>query len=97
MRTIEFKGITVEYDERCVKSYRWQKAMNSGDPQRSTKAVSRLFCGRDEYYAYLLSADEPLAYEEWEALGDDALDASMDVMGDLLTAVVEDMGQTAKN
>ena len=97
MRTIEFNGVTVQYDERCTLSYRWQKAMNSGDPQRSTKAVSRLLCGKDEYYAYLLSADEPISFEEWEKLDDDVLDASMAVMGELLTAVIEDMGQTAKN
>lgn len=97
MRSIEFNGVTVEYDERCIKSYRWQKAMNSGDPERSTKAVARLFDGKDEYYAYALGADEPLGYEDWLADDGDWLDESMDAMGDLLAAVLEDMGQTAKN
>lgn len=98
MRTIEFQGISVEYDERCIKSYRWQKAMNSGDPERSTKAVSRLFAGKDEFYACALSSDEPMSYEDWLADDeDDWLDESMDAMGDLLAAVLEDMGQTAKN
>lgn len=97
MRTIEFNGISVEYDERCPKSYRWQKAVNSGDPARSIGALSRLFLGKDEYYAYLLSADEPITYEEWEKLDDDALDVSMEEMGKLLGAVIEEMGQTAKN
>lgn len=97
MRSIEFNGITVEYDERCIKSYRWQKAMNSGDSERSTKAVARLFDGKDEYYAYALSADEPLCYEDWLADDGDWLDESMDAMGDLLAAVLDDMGQTAKN
>ena len=97
MRNLEFKGITVEYDEHCVKSYRWQKAMNSGDSGRSTRAVSRLFDGKDEYYAYLLSAEKPMSYEEWAKLDDDVLDESMDAMGELLAEVLEDMGQTAKN
>ena len=97
MRTIEFKGVSVEYDELCTLSYRWQKAINSGDPQRSTKAVSRLFCNKDEYYAYLLSADEAITYEEWAKLDDDTLDTSMEAMGELLQAVMEDIGQTAKN
>lgn len=97
MRTIKFRGVDVEYDERCIKSYRWQKAMNSGDAERSTRAVSRLFAGKDEYYAYLLSADVPLSYEEWLKLGDDELDASMDTMGELLKEVLDDMGQQAKN
>lgn len=97
MRNLEFNGITVEYDERCVKSYRWQKAMNSNDSGRSTRAVSRLFGGKDEYYAYLLGAEKPISYEEWEKLGDDVLDESMDAMGELLAAVLDDMGQTAKN
>ena len=98
MRTVEFRGISVEYDERCVKSYRWQKAMNSGDAERSTKALARLFADKDEYYAYALSAEEPPTYEEWLELDDDwILDTGMDSMGGLLAAVLEDMGQTAKN
>lgn len=97
MRTIEFKGVSVAYDEYCVKSYRWQKSMNSGDPERSTKAVARLFAGKDEYYAYAIGADEPMTYEEWLKMGDDFLDESMEAMSELLAAVLEDMGQTAKN
>ena len=97
MRTIEYKGIEVEYDERCMKSYRWQKAMNSGDSERSTKALARLFADKDEYYAYALSADEPMSYEEWLTSDDDWLDTSMDAMAELLQAILEDMGQMAKN
>lgn len=58
MRTIEFEGIEVEYDERMTKSYRWQKKALSGDPSRSIEAIEMLLCGKDEEYA--------------EALGDDA-------------------------
>lgn len=87
MRTIEFQGHEIAYDERCLKSYKWQKAMNSGDPARSTRAVEQLFAGRDEEYADLISGND----------NPDDLDTSMDVMADLLAAVLEDMGQLAKN
>ena len=97
MRTIEFRGIAVEYDERCPMSYRWQKAVNSGDPERSSKAIERLFAGKDEYISYAIGADEPMSYEDWLADDGDWLDESMDAMTDLLAAVIDDMGQTAKN
>ena len=98
MRTIDFKGTSVQYEEKCVMSYRWQKALNSGDEARGLKAIERLFCGRDEYYAYAIGTADPMTYEDWLAAGDDVfLDGSMDGMGELLQAVMEDMGQTAKN
>lgn len=97
MRTIEFRGVSVEYDERCVMSYRWQKAMNSGDPERSGKAIERLYAGKDEYIAYALSADKPMSYEDWLNDDGDWLDESMDAMADLLAVVIDDMGQAAKN
>lgn len=86
MRTIEFRGIQVEYDERCVMSYKWQKAMNSSDSARSMRAIEQLLCGRDEEYADLLCGGSA-----------DDLDTSMEAMTELLAAVVEDMGRTAKN
>lgn len=58
MRTIEYKGIEVAYDDSVTHSWKWQKAVASGDPSRSISAVERLLMGRDEEYA--------------EALGDDA-------------------------
>ena len=103
MKTILHKGIEVTYDERCLKSYRWQKQMNSGNAQRSSRAISRLLCGRDEYYAYAFSTKEPMAYEEWAALDEDALDLldmsadTMGIMTDMLAAIIEDAGQVAKN
>ena len=102
MRQIEFRGIAAEYDERCTKSYRWQKAMNSGDSARVTKAVTRIFAGKDDYYAYALSVSDPLDYDEWkkERKGKDELDElddSMDAMYELLAAVLDDAGQIAKN
>lgn len=57
MRTIEYKGITVDYDERCTKSYKWQKAVMSGDTARGIRAIERLLCGRDEEYSELLGDD----------------------------------------
>lgn len=86
MRTIEFEGIKAEYDERCIMSYKWQKAVNGGDPARSTRAIEQLFAGRDEEYADALSDS-----------GDEELDNAMDKMGQLLQAVMEDMGRLAKN
>ena len=103
MKTILHKGVEVTYDEQCVNSYRWQKQMNSGNAQRSSRALSRLFCGRDEYYAYAISTKEPMDYEEWAALDEDALDLldggtdTMGVMAELLDAITEDVGQAAKN
>lgn len=58
MRTIDFRGVKVEYDDSCTKSWKWQKAVASGDMSRTISAIERLLCGRDEEYA--------------DALGDDA-------------------------
>lgn len=92
MRTIEFEGHMIEYDERCIKSYKWQKALNSGDNVRSTWAISRLFFGRDDEYADLLSSNDTSDADDLEELDD-----SMELMAKLVVAVMEDMGQTGKN
>lgn len=59
MRTIEFEGIEVEYDEKCTNSYKWQKSVMSGDLAKGMRAIEQLLAGRDEEYADLLddSAD----------------------------------------
>lgn len=57
MRTIEFKGVKVGYDEKCVKSWKWQKAVASGDQSRAITAIEQLLCGRDEEYAEQLDDD----------------------------------------
>lgn len=86
MRTIEFRGIKVEYDERCTHSWKWQKAVASGDMARSVSAVERLLCGRDEEYADALCGnDDP-----------DAPDTSAEVMTELIAAVIADTNE-AKN
>ena len=87
MRSIEFRGITVEYEEKCLLSYKWQKAANGGDQAKAMRAVEELLMGRDEEYADALCDNED----------HDALDTSMDAMGELLKAVMEDMGRKAKN
>lgn len=57
MRTIEFRGVTVEYDETCVKSWKWQKSIASGDVSKSISAIERLLLGRDEEVADELGDD----------------------------------------
>jgi hypothetical protein len=53
MKTIEFRGKTIEYDEKCTKSYRWQKLAARGD----MGAIERLFNGRDEEIGDLFDDD----------------------------------------
>lgn len=48
MRTINFEGHEIEYDETCIKRYKWQKALASGDPARMVSAIESLFAGKDE-------------------------------------------------
>jgi hypothetical protein len=85
MRTIEFEGIEVTYDDRVTRSWKWQKAAASGDQSRMLEAMEKLFCGRDEEYADALCGnDDP-----------DDLDTSADAMQRLVVAVLEDAN--AKN
>lgn len=85
MRTIEFKGIEVEYDEKCLLSWKWQKAVASGDQSRAVRAMERLLCGRDEEYADLLCGnDDP-----------EAPDTSAEAMQELVAACLSDAN--AKN
>ena len=86
MRTIEFQGIEIEYDERCTKSWKWQKAVASRDEARAIRAVEQLLCGRDEEYADRLCGNED----------PDAPDTSAQVMQDLIAACVADLNE-AKN
>ena len=57
MRTIEFRGVNVEYDETCVNSWKWNKALASGDDKRGTAAIERLLLGKDEEVADALGDD----------------------------------------
>jgi hypothetical protein len=78
MKEIEFNGVKVQYDEKCLKSWKWHKALASGDDKRGTAAIERLLMDRDEEIA--------------DALGDD-----IDVMGELIGAIVADSGRVEKN
>lgn len=82
MRTIEFEGAEFEYDERCVKSWKWQKAINSNDSTRVMGAVERLLCGRDEEYADILCGNED----------PDDLDTSFDKLCELAKACTQEAG-----
>ena len=104
MRTIEFRGVKVAYNELCVKNWRWQKAVVSEDVKRSTKAIERLLDNEDEYYVYALGTDDPISMEAWHALGPDEQDDLLDLagdgteaMGELVNAIMQDMGAAAKN
>ena len=77
MRKIEFNGVAVEYDERCLRSWKWQKAIAVGTDAKRIEAIETLLLGKDEEVA--------------DKIGDD-----MEVMGELIAAIVEDNGK-AKN
>lgn len=82
MRTIEFEGAEFDYDERCVKSWKWQKALSSNDSTRVIGAVERLFTGRDEEYADVLCGnDDP-----------DGLDTSFEKLTELAMACIQEAG-----
>ena len=51
MRTIEFHGIEIEYDDERTGSYIWQKKALSNDMSRAMSAIEDLLAGRDEEYA----------------------------------------------
>lgn len=57
MRKIKFRGMEFEYNERCTKSYKWQKKVASGDTSRGIAAIEELFDGRDEEYADMMGDD----------------------------------------
>lgn len=57
MRTIEFQGVEVQYDETRLHSWKWQKALASGDESRGIKAVEELLLGKDEEVADALGDD----------------------------------------
>lgn len=71
MQTIEFRGITIAYDETCIKSWKWQKALASGDDKRGVAAIERLLLGKDEEIA--------------DALGDD-IEVMGELIGEIVNA-----------
>ena len=71
MRTIEFHGVTVEYDEKCINSWKWQKALASGNDAKGVAAIERLLLGKDEEVA--------------DAVGDD-MDTMSELIGEIVNA-----------
>lgn len=59
MATIEFRGKKVEYDEKCAKSYKWQKLINRND----ISAIEMLFFGHDEEVAETFDDDSDVMQE----------------------------------
>lgn len=92
MRTIEFNGVEVEYDERCNLSWKWQRAVSSGDGARLARAIDRLLLGKSDEVAMRLSGVEDGGDDDL-----DVLDDAMQPMVELLGAINEDMGRAAKN
>lgn len=82
MRTITFQGHKVKYDERCLRSWKMQRAIaratSTGDPNASFEAADTILMGKADEIA--------------ELLGDD-----IDTMGELLQAIVNEVGGEAKN
>lgn len=68
MRTVEFEGIKVQYDETRTKSYKWQKKAMSGDPGRTMSAMEELLCGKDEEVADQLGDDADAMSRLFEAV-----------------------------
>lgn len=59
MATIEFRGTDVEYDEKCAKSYKWQKLISRND----ITAIEMLFFGHDEEVADTFGDDSDVMQE----------------------------------
>lgn len=59
MATIDFRGVTVEYDDKCPKSYKWQKLINRND----ISAIEQLFLGHDEEVADMFGDDSDTMQE----------------------------------
>lgn len=64
---IEFRGVEVEYDEKCPKSYIWQKKLAKSDPA----AIEQLLLGRDEEVAEKLGDDMDAMAELLQAITED--------------------------
>lgn len=104
MAVIEYMGNEVDYNERCLTNWRWQKDVASSDPSRAIRAMERLLRGRDDYYSYVLTSGKDMSFEDWDALDEDAqydlldsVEASGDAIGGLIEAIMENASQSAKN
>ena len=57
MRTIVFNGVTVEYDEKLVHSWKWQKKLAMNNGVAGMLAVEDLLLGKDEEVADAIGDD----------------------------------------
>lgn len=57
MKTIEFNGITVEYDETLLHSWKWQKRFAKSEGMAGMLAVEELLLGKDEEVAEAIGDD----------------------------------------
>lgn len=57
MRTIEFNGVKVDYDESILNSWKWQKRLSSGNPAAGVAAVEELLLGKDDEVADAIGDD----------------------------------------
>ena len=74
MAKFEYKGITVEYDEKYINGYVMAKAMARGmdDMSGFYAALERLYYGRDDEYAEALEFDNDAMLELVKATFEDA-------------------------
>ena len=57
MKTIAFKGVKIEYDEKLIHSWKWQKKLAKGDGMAGMLAVEELLLGKDEEVADAIGDD----------------------------------------
>ena len=57
MRTIEFNGVKVEYNEKLLNSWKWQKKLAGGNPAAGMAAVEELLMGKDDEVADAVGDD----------------------------------------
>ena len=74
MRSIEFKGVNVEYDENVLKSYKNMKKLARIDtnPAGAFDIFEALYLGRDEEYADAFADDDQAMGELFKAVVADA-------------------------
>lgn len=57
MRKIKFNGVAVEYDERCLRSWKWQKELAVGTDVKRFEAIEALLLGKDVEVAEQIGDD----------------------------------------
>lgn len=75
MRIIEFNGAIVEYDEWCLQSWKWQKAIAVGTDAKRIEAIETLLRGKDEEVADQIGDDMETMGELIAAIVEDSAKA----------------------